>query len=307
MPEHMWIMFFAGLATSLGPALVALKVTSRRAWRNGYEQGCDDEAESCALVPARQVPADWPEPVSDFKNPPKGWNVTESALAALARPYYEPLARGAGAIPTPVTTAPCSGDDGRMTLKGDSPGPGNCPCCGSALRDVRDDAPFCWDCGLYACDPAADCDNEDHKPAMDFVFIPANPGPPPATIFDDLITCWPQLATPLDSPPGGVAPEPSAPAPGTDMGAGPDNPGSWQPGAEVKPPAPELAPGRDVPGHDPGAGAEFTLTQALADPDPIFGALDDTGAFALIEFELRHLKVLAAEGFKLTPWKEART
>lgn len=143
--------------------------------------------------------------------------------------------------------------------------------------------------------------------APDFVFVPANPGPPPATIFDDLITCWPQLATPLDSPPGGVAPEPSAPAPGTVMGAGPDNPGSWQPGAEVKPPAPELAPGRDVPGHDPGAGAEFTLTQALADPDPIFGALDDTGVFALIEFELRHLKVLAAEGFKLTPWKEART
>lgn len=37
-------------------------------------------------------------------------------------------------------------------------------------------------------------------------------------------------------------------------------------------------------------------------PDPIFAALDDTGAFEVISFELGLLKLLASEPFRLTEW-----
>lgn len=246
-----------------------------RAWREGYEKGCDDELASCAPC------------------------------------EHEPLARGAGGTHPPVTTAPCSGDAARMAPKGDSPGPGTCPCCGKHLRDQRwgDDAPFCWDCGLYARDPAADCDNEDHKPAVDFVFVPANSVLSP--IFDDLATSWPQLATPLASPPGGVAPEPSAPvlAParnGHDPGAEDKPPGSahapvWisggkEIGPEVKPPGPETCP--------PISEQTGPLEGTGPGPDPLFSALDDAELFAWAQFELRHVLEQAAEPFGLTPWKE---
>lgn len=42
---------------------------------------------------------------------------------------------------------------------------GRCACCGQPVYPTPhgDDAPFCWDCGLYLGDPAEDCDNEDHR------------------------------------------------------------------------------------------------------------------------------------------------
>ena len=48
-----------------------------------------------------------------------------------------------------------------------------CPCCQQELAPTLDDAPFCWDCGLYERDDPAECDAEDHPlRTVDMLCVP---------------------------------------------------------------------------------------------------------------------------------------
>ena len=299
----MWIMFFAGVLITASPALVALSVTSRRgrdeadrAWRDGYEQGCDDELASCA-------PCDC-KPTAPRR--PSG-----AARSASGSPDLSPgsadLEHGGG-LPSPPPAAVLSGgppwpdadvpprvaesvypewDDTAEHLavlaqpyyavKGDSPGPGLPPCasCG---------------CEPWENDPADRRSHERHCPLgpRQLGLFPASPIFDALALERSMITPTSQTSAPppVAGPPpgdhhgGGGGTKPPAPQPGADIGAGPDNPGSRQVGA--------------------GADPWETLKAAEAD---IWDAFTDGQVFDIVKRDLATLRVAMAEPLELPPWR----
>lgn len=237
-------------------------------WRDGYEQ-CQEDWEK---VPPRKVPDDRPD---DWPEGPPDWHDTADHLAELARPHYEPLARGAGAELPPVTTASCSGEDNQVTLKGDSPGPGRFLAAAQYIEGRADGT-------VYGVPIPG---------APDFVFVPANPGPMPSPIFDELLALGfnapgfrplMQLATPLASPPGGVAPEP--PAPRCELAA-------------------EAGTGD---GSNPsGAGAD-PWQEIVAANQEVWEPFTDTDVFRRISGDLDALRSALSAPVQLPPWKDSQ-
>lgn len=195
-----------------------------RAWREGYEKGCNDELASCAPC------------------------------------EHEPLARGAG--PTvPVTTTPCPSEN--VPLKGDSPGPPPVTIYDQLAADFA------------ARHAESHADGELYEMAHSERFRPT---------------------TPLASPPGGVAPEPSAPvlAPVTRRD---------DPGAEVKPPAPVLD--ETAPSGPSGAGAD-PWQEIVAANQEVWEPFTDTDVFRRISGDLDALRSALSAPVQLPPWKDSQ-
>lgn len=267
------------------------------AWRDGYERGCGDELASCA-------PCDRPHAAE----PP--WDDTADGLAGRAAPYYEPLARGAGGTHPPVTTAPCSGEDGHShaALKGDSPGPG---------------LPAPVGCHWPDCADSGACDFRGQQCAADAVFVPARRGPAQdfvaaaATIYDQLVSDLGRrspfadesldLRLPAAPLQRGDGASPSAPAHSDPLHQAT---ASQPAGAEAKPPGPAMVPG-EMPGRPlavtetAGPGAD-PWQEIVAANQEVWEPFTDTDVFTRIGNDLEALRSALSAPVQLPPWKDSQ-